>query len=113
LLQNRNLTLFLIAYWLYIDGVYTVMVMAVDFGLSIGLASDHLIVALLLVQFIGFPSTWLFGRVTGRWGCRKPILFAITLYSVTVVLAIWMSKAWHFYALAVIIGLVQGGVQSL
>lgn len=112
-LKNRNLATFLIAYWLYIDGVSTVMMMAVDFGLSIGLASQHLIIALLLVQFIGFPATWVFGKVTGRFGCRIPILACIAVYSAAVLLALGMSTVVHFYALAAVIGLVQGGVQSL
>lgn len=113
LMRNRNLLTFVVAYWLYVDGVYTVMAMAVDYGMAIGLESSHLIAALLLVQFIGFPATWLFGKVTGRFGCRKPILVCIAVYSVSVILAKYMTHAVHFYALACVIGLVQGGVQSL
>lgn len=113
LVKNRDLFFFMIAFWLYIDGIYTVMTMAVDFGLAIGLESSHLIAALLLVQFVGFPFTWLFGKLTGRFGCRKPILFCIFVYSVMVLLATQMSTALHFYLLATVIGAVQGGVQSL
>lgn len=110
---NPNLLSFVVAYWLYIDGVYTVMSMAVDFGMSIGLDSTHLIAALLLVQFVGFPFTWIFGKVTTRFGCRKPILMCIGVYALTVVAAIFMNHVVHFYILAVIVGMVQGGVQSL
>lgn len=113
LLKDRNLLIFVVAYWLYVDGVYTVMAMAVDYGLAIGLESSHLIAALLLVQFVGFPATLVFGKITPRFGARAPILFCIGVYSVSVLLATGMSKAWHFYALAIVIGLVQGGVQSL
>lgn len=113
LLRDRNLTFFVLAYWLYIDGVYTVMSMAVDFGLSIGLGSEHLLAALLMVQFVGFPATLVFGRVTKRWGCRLPILFCIGIYSVSVLMALYMSTVVHFYLLALVIGCVQGGVQSL
>lgn len=113
LLRNKNLLIFVVAYWMYVDGVYTVMSMAVDFGLSIGLEASDLIAALLIVQYVGFPATLLFGKLTGRFGCRKPILFCIGVYAVTVVLATGMSQAWHFYLLATVIGLVQGGVQSL
>lgn len=113
IMTQKNIFLFLLAFWLYIDGVYTVITMAVDFGMSLGLDSKHLIGALLLVQFVGFPATWVFGVITDRWGCRKPILFCIGAYSVIVVLSVWMKQTWHFYALAVTIGLVQGGVQSL
>ncbi|MFS4460449.1 MFS transporter [Bdellovibrio sp. HCB2-146] len=113
LVHEKNLLLFIIAYWLYIDGVYTVMAMAVDFGLAIDLQSKDLIVALLITQFIGFPCAYYFGTVTKRWGARKPILFCILIYSVSVILATQMSQAWHFFALAIMIGMVQGGVQSL
>ncbi|MBX2989080.1 MAG: MFS transporter [Bdellovibrionaceae bacterium] len=111
--KDRNLFFFLLAFWMYIDGVYTVMTMAVDFGLSIGLGSSDLMTALLMVQFIAFPSTVAFGKITGRFGCRKPILLCIGIYAVTVVLATRMSTTAHFFLLAAVIGLVQGGVQSL
>jgi UMF1 family MFS transporter len=111
--EDRNLLTFMMAYWLYIDGVYTVMTMAVDYGMSIGLESKDLIAALLITQFIGFPFAYYFGKVTGRFGTKLPILTCILVYSVTVVAATFMSQAWHFYLLAVVIGMVQGGVQSL
>lgn len=113
LVHEKNLLLFIMAYWLYIDGVYTVMAMAVDFGLAIGFESKELIGALLITQFIGFPCAYYFGTVTKRWGARKPILFCILIYSISVILATQMSQAWHFFVLAVVIGMVQGGVQSL
>lgn len=113
LLVEKNTLLFIVAYWLYIDGVYTVMAMAVDFGMAIGLQSKDLIVALLITQFIGAPCAYYFGTVTHKWGARKPILFCIFIYSLTVILATQMSQAWHFFLLAMVIGMVQGGVQSL
>jgi len=113
LIRHKNLFYFVVAYWLYIDGVYTVMTMAVDYGVALGLESQHLMIALLLTQFIGFPCAWAFGFVSPRWGLRKPILICIAAYSVTVVLSTQMSQVWHFYTLAAIIGMVQGGVQSL
>lgn len=112
-MRDRNLMLFLVAYWLYIDGIYTVMTMAVDYGLSIGLKSTDLIVALLLVQFVGFPFTWLFGKVTGRFGCRAPVIFGIVVYSLLVIFSTQMQTALHFYLVAATVGAVQGGVQSL
>lgn len=111
--KDRNLLFFLLAYWLYIDGVYTVMTMAVDYGISIGLEAGDLMTALLITQFIGFPFALLFGFVAKRFGCRLPILICIAVYSVAVVLSTFMKTAMHFYMLAVIIGMVQGGVQSL
>lgn len=113
LTRNRNLGIYLLSYWLFIDGVYTVMTMAVDYGLALGLQSQDLIAALLITQFVGFPCAWLFGTLTKRWGCRGPILVCIIVYAVAVVLATKMTTALHFYLLATVIGVVQGGVQSL
>lgn len=111
--RDRNLFIFLLAYWLYIDGVYTVMTMAVDFGMSIGFEAKELIGALLLTQFIGFPSAYAYGHLGPRFGTRKLILIAIGMYIVTVVLATRMTEAWHFYLLASVVGMFQGGVQAL
>lgn len=111
--QNESLRYLLLAFWLYIDGVYTVMTMAVDFGLSVGFQDKDLIGALLLVQFIGFPSAYLFGHSSERLGAKRLIQICIAAYAVATALAAFMSEAWHFYALAVFIGIVQGGVQAL
>jgi UMF1 family MFS transporter len=89
------------------------MTMAVDFGISIGLDSAHLMKALLIVQFIGFPAAILYGKMANKWGCRIPILSCIAIYAVTVVGATQMTESWHFYLLACVIGSVQGGVQAL
>lgn len=113
LFRHKNLFYFVLAYWLYIDGVYTVMTMAVDYGVAMGLDAQHLMIALLITQFVGFPCAWAFGTFTHRWGLRKPILVCVAAYGITVVLATQMSKDWHFYALAIFIGMFQGGVQSL
>lgn len=111
--KNKNLFLFLLAFWLYIDGVYTVMTMAVDFGISLGFESKDLIAALLLTQFIGFPFAWLFGSLAQRWSSRWLIVICLLAYSLSLILATQMTQAWHFYVLAAVIGMVQGGVQSL
>jgi UMF1 family MFS transporter len=109
----REAALFLLAYWLYIDGVDTIVRMAVDYGLSIGLDKTDLITALLITQFVGFPAAIVFGYV-GRWlGPKRGIYLAIGVYSAATLLAFFMTKAWEFYGLAVIIGLVQGGIQAL
>jgi UMF1 family MFS transporter len=113
ILKDKNIAIFLLAYWFFIDGVYTVMTMAVDFGMAIGLESSHLIGALLVTQFVGFPCAYFFGTLTKRWGCRKPILFCLGVYMLTLVFGANMSQSWHFYVLAGLVGSVQGGVQSL
>lgn len=110
--EPRALT-FLVAYWLYIDGVDTVIRMAVDYGLSIGLPSDGLIVALLIVQFVGFPATLLYGRLAGRIGMARAIFTGLGVYVLIVLWAARMDSALEFYLLAVGVGLVQGGVQAL
>jgi UMF1 family MFS transporter len=105
--------LFLVAYWFYIDGVDTIIRMAVDYGLSLGFASNDLIIALLITQFIGFPAALAFGKLGQRWGVRRSIYLAIWIY---VFITLWgsrMSTKEEFYILAVIIGLVQGGIQAL
>lgn len=105
--------LFLLAYWLYIDGVDTIVRMAVDYGLSLGFPSNSLITALLITQFVGFPAALAFGRVGERIGARKGILIALGVYVVVTGWGAFMDQVWEFYLLAAVIGLVQGGVQSL
>ena len=111
--QLRMTFLFLLAYWLYIDGVDTIVRMAVDYGLSLGFDSNGLIVALLITQFVGFPAAILFGRLA-RWrGPRQGIWIAISVYLLVILWASQMDRIWEFYVLAVAIGLVQGGIQAL
>ena len=111
--QHRNLWLFLLAYWLYIDGVATIIRMAVDYGMAIGLPANSLIVALLMVQFIGFPATLVFGRIGQRYGAKRGLWIGLWAYVIATACAGFMSTTTQFYALAVVLGLVQGGVQSL
>jgi len=108
-----NTWLFLVAYWLYIDGVATIIRMAVDYGMAIGLPSNSLIVALLMVQFIGFPATLIFGRIGDRYGAKRGLWIGLWAYVIATFFAVFMSSVIEFYALAVVLGLVQGGVQSL
>lgn len=105
--------LFLISYWLYIDGVDTIIRMAVDYGLAIGLDSNDLLTALLITQFVGFPAALVFGWLGARHGAKPGIWIAILVYMLVVFLAWQMQTAAEFYALAVVIGLVQGGIQAL
>jgi MFS transporter, UMF1 family len=110
---DRTLLWFLLAYWIYIDGVYTIIKMAVDYGLSIGLEQSALITALLLVQFIGFPAALAFGWLGKRTGPRTGIFIGIAVYMAAAVYAYFLDSEIEFFALAAVIGLVQGGVQSL
>jgi UMF1 family MFS transporter len=87
--------------------------MAVDYGLSLGFAADGLMVALLLTQLVGFPAALVFGRIGERYGPKLGISIAILVYLLTIAWASQMRSPAEFYALAVVIGLVQGGIQSL
>jgi len=109
----RVVFLFLLSYWLYIDGVDTIIKMAVDYGMALGFDSNSLIVALLITQFVGFPAAIAFGILGERLGAKTGIYIAITIYLLVVVWASLMENEWEFYALAIAIGLVQGGIQSL
>lgn len=109
----RMVLLFLCAYWLYIDGVDTIVRMAVDYGMSIGFDSGDLITALLITQFVGFPAAIGFGYIAGYVGTKRGILIGIAVYLFVTIWASQIKDVSEFYMLAIIIGLVQGGVQAL
>jgi UMF1 family MFS transporter len=109
----RTIFLFLLAYWLYIDGVDTVIRMAVDYGRSLGFETQHLILALLITQFVGFPAAIAFGYLAQRIGTKSGILIAIVVYLFVSIWGAFMKDQNEFYILAVVVGLVQGGVQAL
>ncbi|MCW8901845.1 MAG: MFS transporter, partial [Gammaproteobacteria bacterium] len=101
--------LFLVAYWLYIDGVDTIVRMAVDYGMSLGFNSSDLITALLITQFVGFPAAIAFGYLANYIGTKQGILLAIIVYFLMTLWAAQITAIAGFYILAIIIGLVQGG----
>lgn len=111
--HQKSLLFFLLGYLFYIDGVNTIVKMAVDYGISIGLEPADLIKALLLVQFIGFPAAIIFGLIGERLGPRKGIWLCLLAYLGVTVFAYQITNANQFYILAIIIGMVQGGIQSL
>ncbi len=109
----KTIFLFLAVYWLYIDGVDTIIVMAVDYGMSIGFEANDLIVALLITQFVGFPSAIAFGHIGQKIGAKKAIYIAIGVYLFVSIWGAFMRDTREFYILAIIVGLVQGGIQAL
>lgn len=111
--QHPALWRFLLAYWLYIDAVFTIIKMAVDYGLALGLPQQALIQAILLTNFVAFPAALAFGWLGTAIGTRAGIYVGLGIYLLATTAAGFLSLEWHFYALAVVIGLVQGGVQSL
>jgi UMF1 family MFS transporter len=110
---DRTLLWFLLAYWFYIDGVNTIIKMAVDYGLSLGLKQNSLITALLVVQFVGFPAALGFGWLGQKMGPRAGILLGLAVYGAIAFYAYFLHTETQFMVMAIIIGLVQGGVQSL
>lgn len=111
--QLKSVGLFLLAYWFYIDGVDTVIVMSVDYGKTLGFPEDSLITALLITQFIAFPAAIVFGFLGNKLGAKKGILIGLAAYVVITIGASQMQTVKGFYALAICVGLIQGGVQAL
>lgn len=109
----KTLFLFLGAFLLYNDGVSTTIKMAVDYGMAIGFSTKDLIVALLLVQFVGVPATFAYGTLFSYFSPKSGIYAAIVVYLLAITWGTLMDSGWEFYGLAVLIGLVQGGIQSL
>lgn len=113
IIKEKNILYALLASWLILDGVNTVITMAVDYGVTLGFGSEHLIAALLITQFVGFPFAYFFGYVASKKGCRSVIMLAACVYIVGIILATQMTQHLHFYFLAALIGSVQGCIQSL
>src|SRR5699024_4336275 len=107
--RQRHILFFLVAYWLYIDGVHTIIRMALYFGLCNGFVSTSSIVALRLVQFIGLPAGLSFGFLGERWDTSKAIYLSLAVYPRVTAWGYFLDHEWQFYVLAAIIGLVQGG----
>ena len=111
--RDKQIRLFLLAYWIYIDGVDTIIRMAVDYGLALGFDSGDLIVALLITQFVGFPAAIVYTHIGNRIGTRKALFIGLVIYAFITLWGYQMVSVTEFYALAIMIGLVQGGVQAL
>jgi len=111
--RYRHLLRFLLAYWLYIDGVGTIIKLATIYGSEIGIGASALIGALLLAQFVGIPFTFAFGALAARAGVQAGLYVALAGYAVISVCAYFVREAWHFWALAVAVATVQGGAQAL
>jgi UMF1 family MFS transporter len=111
--QYRVIAMFLLAYWFYIDGVNTIIKMAVNYGVALGLDTNALLTALLVTQFVGFPAALFFGWLGDRIGPKRGILIGLVVYAGITVYAYFLDSEIEFYAMAVVVGLVQGGVQSL
>jgi UMF1 family MFS transporter len=111
--KYRNAFMFLLAFFVYNDGIQTMIKMAAIYGDTIGLDSGAMITALLLTQFIGVPAAFGFGMLAGRIGAKPAVYAGLGVYILIAALGYYMSTSFHFFALAVLVGLVQGGTQAL
>ena len=110
--QYKNAFLFLIAFFLFIDGAHTVIYLASTFALNLGLETSSIIQALILVQFVAFPATLLWGYVANKYGDKLVLYITIASYICIIVYSTTLSSAFEFYLLAAWVGFVQGGIQG-
>jgi UMF1 family MFS transporter len=111
--KKKEIFLFILAYFFYIDGVYTIITMATIYGTELGLDSVSMVLALLLTQFIAFPCAILAGILGTKYGTLKIIKVFIGIYMFVAVFGFFLVSEWQFWVLAVIVGMAQGGIQSL
>jgi UMF1 family MFS transporter len=109
----RQAFLMLLAFLIYNDGIQTIIKMATAYGTEIGIGQSALIGAILVVQFVGIPCSFLFGMVAGRIGAKRALFLGLLAYTAISVLGYYMRTATHFYVLAGLVGMVQGGTQAL
>ena len=113
LFSNKKVFYFLIAYWVYIDGVDTIIRMAVNYGLTIGFSSNDLLLALLVTQFVSFPGTLIILKISDLFSIEKAIVFCLLVYLGITYFAYNLYSVKQFYLIATLIGFVQGGIQAL
>ena len=111
--EDRQVFWFLLAFFCYIDGVYTIIDMATAYGAALGLDTTGLLLALLLTQFVAFPFSILFGRLSAKYDTGLLIKVSIVCYTGIVVFAVFLVSQWQFWLLAVLVGMFQGGIQAL
>ncbi len=110
--KYKNAFIFLIAFFLFIDGAHTVIYMASTFALNLGLETNAIIQALILVQIVAFPATLIWGYVAGRFGDKLVLYITIISYVCIIIYSTTLSSALEFYLLAAWVGCVQGGIQG-
>jgi len=111
--QYKQLLIFLTAFWIYNDGIGTIIKMATAYGDEIGIRMPDMIMALIITQFVGIPFSFLFGTLAKKVGAKPSILLALCVYSLISIGGFFMQTAFHFYILAFLVGTVQGGSQAL
>ena len=112
--RNKVVLLYMVAFFFYIDGVHTVISMATSYGSALGIDSTQLVLALLVTQFVAFPSAIIYGKLAGKVGTLKMILIAVAAYmGIVLFAAFFLKNAFEFWCLAIMVGLFQGGIQAL
>lgn len=111
--KNKHIFLYLIAFFFFIDGVYTIIEMATAYGTSLGLDSTGLLLALLWTQIVAFPCAIIFGRLSARFDTGKLIKLCILCYTGITLFAVFLMFQWQFWLLATLVGMFQGGIQAL
>lgn len=112
--KDRTLIVYMLAFFFYVDGVHTVISMATSYGAALGIDSTQLVLALLVTQFVAFPSAIAYGKLAGRFGTLRMIIAAVVAYCGIVLFAAFTLKtATEFWILAILVGLFQGGIQAL
>lgn len=111
--QNKNIWMYLVAFFFFINGVYTIMDMATAYGTALGLETQDLLLALLLTQFVAFPSTIIFGKLSAKVAAGKLMKICILCYTGVTVFAMFLVAEWQFWLLAVMVGCFQGAIQAL
>jgi UMF1 family MFS transporter len=111
--RYKQAFLMLCSFLIYNDGIQTIIRMATTYGSEIGIDQNAMITALLLTQFIGVPAAFVFGAIAGRLGAKRSVFAGLSAYTLITVLGYYMTSSLHFYMLAVLVGLVQGGTQAL
>ena len=111
--EDKQVFWFLLAFFCYIDGVYTIIDMATAYGTALGLETTGLLLALLVTQIVAFPSALIFGRLSAKYPSSQLIPVCIAAYTGIAVFAFFLTSQWQFWILAVLVGMFQGGVQAL
>jgi len=111
--RYKQLMLFLVAFWLYNDGIGTIIKMATAYGDEIGIGLTDMTIALIITQFVGIPFSFGFGWLARRLGTKRSILLGLGIYVLISIAGYFMQTATHFYILAFAVGMVQGGTQAL
>lgn len=111
--NDKKVFLFLIAFFFYIDGVYTIIEMATSYGKDVGISDTSLLLALLLTQIVAFPCAIIFGRLAQKFDTARLIAVCIGAYFLVAVYALWLDAAWKFWMMATFVGVFQGAIQAL